>query len=123
MTGKKLIVLALLVVVAATVAIAADQPTGGMAVGQSRTITLYEPAVVGGTTLPAGNYAVKHTMEGDNHIMVFSQKDGKATAKVNCKMVPLEKKAERSAQTFASSDQGRSLTSLTWKGDTIRHEF
>ena len=120
---KKVIALALVVMVAALAAIAADQPTGGMAVGQSRTITLHEPALVGGVSLPAGNYAVKHTMEGDNHIMVFTQEHGKATAKVNCKMVPLPKKADRSTYAFSTGDQGRVMTGITWKGDTVTHQF
>ena len=120
---KKVFVLALVVLVAALAAIAADQTTGGMAVGQSRSITLYEPAIVGGVALPAGDYMVKHTMDGDNHVMVFTQQHGKATAKVNCKMVSLPKKAERSTFAFSTGDQGRVLNGITWKGDTVTHQF
>ncbi|HEU5450372.1 MAG TPA: hypothetical protein VFU76_00210 [Terriglobales bacterium] len=122
MTGKKLFALVVILLVA-TVTLAADQPAGGMAVGQTRNFTLFDAAQVGGTVLPAGQYKVKHTMEGESHVMVFQQIDGKATAKVNCKMVQLEKKVSIGGQTFKTENNVRVLTSITWKGDTIRHEF
>lgn len=120
---KKVLVIAMVVLVAALAAIAADQPNAGMAVGQSRNITLHEAAVVGGVTLPAGQYAVKHTMEGDAHIMVFQQVEGKATAKAACKMTPLEKKADKNSQMYSNTSKGRELTSLTFKRDTVRHDL
>ena len=122
MTSKTLIALVVLLLVA-TVTLAADQPTGGMAVGQSRNITLFDAAQVGGTLLPAGEYKITHTMEGENHVMVFQQVQGTAKAKVNCKMVSLPKKADRNLQSFSTVNNSRVLNSITWKGDTITHEF
>lgn len=122
MTGKKLFALVVILLVA-TVILAADQPAGGMAVGQTRTISLFDPAQVGGTLLPAGDYKITHTMEGDSHIMVFQQVHGNASAKVNCKMVALPKKADRSLQAFSTVDNKRVLTAITWKGDSVTHEF
>lgn len=122
MISKKLSAL-LVILLVATVTLAADQPTGGMAVGQTRNITLFEPAQVGGTLLPAGPYKVMHTMEGENHVMVFKQAQGTATAKVNCKMVPLAKKADQSQVSFNTENNTRVVTSIVWKGDTVAHQF
>lgn len=122
MTGKKLFTLVVILLVA-TVTLAADQPTGGMAVGQTRNVTLFDAAQVGGTLLPAGEYKITHTMDGENHIMLFKQVHGNATAKVNCKMVPLPKKADRSQQSFSTENNTRVLSAITWKGDTVTHQF
>jgi hypothetical protein len=36
-------------------------------------VTLQEPIKIGDVVLPKGKYKVQHTMEGENHIMVFTQ--------------------------------------------------
>jgi len=95
-------------------------------VADSRTINLTTPARVGGVLLPQGNYKVRHTMEGQDHIMVFRQLDARkpVEARVKCQLVPLTKKADRDEQTFVlNAAKERVLHTLVFRGDTAQHVF
>ena len=102
--------------------LASDAPKA-MGVGQTRNITFVNPAKVGDAVLPAGDYKVEHVMEGENHIMVFKTLNNEAKARVNCKMIELQKKADQSTQEFVNEGGQRTLKGLTFKGDTYRHQF
>jgi hypothetical protein len=95
-------------------------------VADSRNIVITAPTLVGGVLLPKGSYQVLHTMEGQDHIMVFKQLKTKtpAEARVKCQLVPLPKKAERDEQVFViNAANQRVLHTLVFKGDSAQHVF
>ena len=71
----------------------------------SRQITFDNPMRVGDVVLPSGEYQVLHTMDGDNHIMVFKQlrTSKPAEAKVKCTLVPLPRKRTRLRRRMSST--------------------
>lgn len=50
---------------------------------------------IGSAVLPAGEYVVRHTMEGQDHIMVFRQVQTKQEFKVKCTLVALQKRPRK----------------------------
>jgi hypothetical protein len=95
-------------------------------VADTRNITITSPTRVGGVLLPKGDYKVLHTMEGQNHIMVFTQLKGKKPieARVKCQLVPLPQRSDRDEQTFVvNAAKERVLRTLVFRGDTAEHVF
>ena len=92
MRSIKLLTVAIIFVLAMTVLVQAGPNKFGVA--DSRNITFENPIRVGDVVLPKGEYKVLHTMDGDNHIMVFTQQGGKnpVEVKVKCTLVPLTAK-------------------------------
>ena len=88
-------------------------------------VTFVAPIRVGGALLPAGDYLVRHTMEGENHIMVFeSVKTKTVEAKAHCKLVPLTEKAAESRTVYEmNATNERVLQELVFRGDTAKHVF
>jgi lipopolysaccharide export LptBFGC system permease protein LptF len=121
MSQKSLIaaLLAVMTVVACVSMAAKDNPMG---IAEKQTITFSAPTVVGGTLLPAGQYNVLHQMNGQTHVMVFKQINGKAEAQANCNLVPLKTKAERTEQRFTTNAKNeRVLQEMTFTGDKATH--
>jgi hypothetical protein len=88
-------------------------------------VTFVAPIRVGTTLLPAGDYVVRHTMEGEEHIMVFQSENSKTPeVKVKCTLVRLAQKADHN-QTVYSLDANnvRTLQELVFRGDTAKHVF
>ncbi len=83
------------------------------------------PIRVGTTLLPAGEYIVRHTMEGQDHIMVFDSVKGKGPeVKAKCTLVPLAQKAERTTNAFQmNAANERVLVELVFQGETAKHVF
>jgi len=95
-------------------------------IADSSRLTLYESIRVGDTLLPSGDYQVLHTMDGDHHIMVFKQLNSKrpTEARVQCQLVPLQKKAERTETSYLlNAANERVLHTLVFKGDSAQHVF
>jgi hypothetical protein len=95
-------------------------------VADSRTITFNDPIRVGDTLLPSGDYQVSHVMDGNQHIMIFKQlKSSRSTeVRVQCQLVPLQKKAERTEKVYVlNAANERVLRSLTFQGDSAQHVF
>ncbi|HKS75327.1 MAG TPA: hypothetical protein VJQ82_19120 [Terriglobales bacterium] len=96
-------------------------------VADSRTINFQNPMRIGDVLLPVGEYQVLHTMEGDNHIMVFKQINAKTTpaeARVKCTLVPLNAKADQTQQIYVvNAANERVLHELIFRGDTAKHVF
>ena len=114
-----ILIAALLVVGAATMLSAKDNPMG---IAQKQEITFTAPTMVGGSLLPAGDYTVLHQMQGTEHIMIFKQLNGKAEAKAKCNLVPLTEKAKTTAQTYtANAKNERVLVEMTFRGDSVKH--
>ncbi|HLV86049.1 MAG TPA: hypothetical protein VKV39_03670 [Candidatus Sulfotelmatobacter sp.] len=88
-------------------------------------ITFISPVRIGDTLLPAGQYTIRHTMQGDTHIMVFQSENRKvAEVKAECKLVPLPKKADRTQTLFATNAAKELvLQELVFRGDSAKHVF
>jgi len=104
------------------VATAADKNLGIRDVGR---VTFVAPVRVGTTLLPAGDYVVRHTMDGQEHIMVFQPARGKGPeVKVKCTLVPLTEKAAQTQQIYSlNAANERVLQELVFRGDTAKHVF
>ncbi len=121
MSQKRMIavLLAVIAVFACASMAAKDNPMG---IADKQNITFTAPTLVGGTLLPAGNYNVIHQMNGQTHVMIFKQINGKAEAKANCNLVPLKTKAERTEQTYSTNAKNeRVLQDMTFAGDKATH--
>ena len=78
---------------------------------------------VGATVIPAGDYTVRHTMEGQDHLMMFTRTGKKDVFKVKCTLVALERKASQDQQTVEVSGNERVLRELIFAGDSAKHVF
>jgi hypothetical protein len=81
------------------------------------------PVHIGSSVLPAGQYVVRHTMEGQDHIMVFKRTGGKEEYKAKCSLVALDKKAPRDQVTYQVSGTEKVLQEMVFQGDTAKHVF
>lgn len=83
------------------------------------------PVRVGAALLPAGKYTVRHTMEGQDHVMVFQLAGSKASeVKAKCIMVQLGKKADQTRTVYeVNTSNERVLRELVFRGDTAKHVF
>lgn len=88
-------------------------------------VTFVAPIRVGGSLLPAGEYVVRHTMEGSDHVMVFQSVNHKhADVKATCQLVQLGNKAEQTRTVYALNGANeRVLQELVFGGDTVKHVF
>ena len=95
-----------------------------MGIHDVNSVTFVAPIRVGTVLLPAGEYVVRHTMEGQDHIMVFKSVQGKDEVKVKCTLVPLAKKADQSEEIYEiDASNERVLQELVFRGDTAKHVF
>lgn len=114
-----LIAMLVLVLGGAAVLSAKDNSMG---IAPKQDILFTAPTVVGGTLLPAGSYKVIHEMQGNEHIMIFKQIDGKAGAKAKCNLVPLGAKASQTEQRYTENAKNEHvLVEMTFRGDTAKH--
>ncbi len=98
--------------------------TNSMGVRDVSHVTFVAPVRVGAVVMPAGDYVVRHTMEGDNHVMVFQRAHSKDEFKVKCTLVPLPGKAQRNQTVYQlSAGNERVLQELIFQGDTAKHVF
>jgi len=88
-------------------------------------VTFAAPIRVGGTLLPAGEYVVRHTMEGADHVMVFQSLNHKhPDVKAKCQLVQLGNKADQTRTVFElNAAKERVLQELVFGGDTAKHVF
>ena len=124
MRAIKLLTVAIIFVLGMTVLLQAGQNKFGVA--DARNITFENPIRVGNVVLPKGEYKVLHTMDGDNHIMMFTQQGGKnpAEVKVKCTLVPLTAKATTTEKFYVlNASNERVLRELVFRGDTAKHVF
>jgi hypothetical protein len=121
MSQKRMIavVLAVVTVFACTAVMAKDSSMG---IAENQIITFTGPTLVGGTVLPAGKYNVTHEMNGQTHVMIFKQINGKAEAKSNCNLVPLKEKAQQTSQRYTTNANNQHvLQEMTFAGDKATH--
>lgn len=110
----------LFVLVLSIVALAADNKMG---IRDVRRVSFPDQVKIGATLLPAGEYVVRHSMEGENHIMAFENVANKDVFKVKCTLVPLPKKVERDQSVYEISGNVKVLHELEFRGDTAKHVF
>ena len=114
----------MLVVLAATVSVQAKENSLGVA--DVSKIVFVSPVRVADVLLPAGEYEVRHSMQGDSHLMVFKQlnKAKPIEATVNCHLVPLDRKADHTETTYIlNASEERVLQKLIFRGDRAEHVF
>jgi hypothetical protein len=89
MRSSTILVLAVVCVLA--LAVVASTETNKYGVADVQKITFTGPVLIRGTLLPAGEYEVRHTIQGEDHIMVFQQLhvEKPAQAQVKCTLVPM----------------------------------
>jgi hypothetical protein len=94
-------------------------------VADMQQLTLSEPTAVAGVVLPKGEYKVEHTMQGEDHIMVFTQLrvSTPATAKAKCQLVKLASKADRTQIMYERKGDTRVLQEMIFRGETAKHVF
>lgn len=98
--------------------------TNSMGVRDVSNVTFVAPVRVGTVVLPAGDYVVRHTMEGENHVMVFQRAHSKDVFKVKCTLVPLPNKAQKNQTVYElTAGNERVLQELVFQGDTAKHVF
>ncbi len=120
---KMLAVLAVFVMVVGAVSVAKTNQYG---VSDVQTVTFTGPVWVGEVLLPEGQYDVRHTMDGANHVMVFRKMASfkKMEAKVNCTLVPLTETATKSERMYTTNNaKEQVLTQMVFKGDKAKHVF
>lgn len=96
-----------------------------LGIHDSAKIVLHTPTRVAGALLPAGEYIVRHTMEGQEHVMVFQSVNHKVQdVKAKCQLVQLDKKADQTRTVYQLNAQNeRVLQELVFAGDTAKHVF
>lgn len=116
----------LVIVVVLAVTALASAKTNKYGVSDVRKVTFTAATRVGDALLPQGDYEVRHVMEADNHIMVFTKLGGgkAAEARVKCNLVPLKKKLDRDEVVYVvNAANERVLQTLRFGGDLAEHEF
>lgn len=120
---RSLKALGILMCVLALGSIAMAGPQNSMGIREVSHVTFDMPTQVGTALLPAGDYVVRHTMEGQEHVMVFQQ-HGKDQVKVKCSLVPLPQKARQTLTIYKqTADNQRVLQELVFRGDSAKHVF
>jgi hypothetical protein len=115
--------IALLVCVLALVPFAAAKNEFG--IHDMGRVTFHSPTRVAGNLLPAGEYVVRHTMEGQEHVMVFEAVNHKVEPiKAKCQLVQLAGKADQTRTVYeVNGANERVLQELVFAGDTAKHVF
>ena len=121
MRSLKFVGLLVCVLALGAIAMAGDNSMG---IRETNSVTFVAPIRVGTVVLPAGEYVVRHTMEGQEHVMVFQQLLGKDLVKVKCTLVPLSQKADHNQTIYElTASNERVLQELVFKGDSAKHVF
>jgi hypothetical protein len=98
--------------------------TNKMGIHDVSRVSFDSPVRIGSTVLPAGDYVVRHTMEGEEHVMSFERLNHKDVFKVKCTLVPLPHKAATDQSLIdTTSTNERVLRELIFAGDTAKHVF
>ncbi len=103
----------------------ASAKENSMGVREVYHVTFVETVHVGTAVLPAGDYTVRHSMQGQDHYMEFQAKGKKgADVKVKCTLVPLEGKADKNQTVYSlNASNQRVLQEMVFKGDNAKHVF
>lgn len=121
MHSLKAMTLIVCILALASFAVAANN----LGIHETGKVVFHSPTRVGTSLLPAGEYVVRHTMEGEEHVMVFQATNHKGQdVKVKCQLIKLEKKADQTRTVFQlNAANERVLQELVFAGDTAKHVF
>jgi len=113
------------VVVCVLVVVPLATAGGDMGIRETGRVDFASPTRVAGTLLPAGEYVVRHTMEGQEHVMVFQSVNHKVQdVKAKCQLVQLGNKADQTRTVYQlNAANERVLQELVFAGDTAKHVF
>jgi hypothetical protein len=105
--------------------IATAAAPSNLGVSNVRHVTFAAPVRVGNALLPAGDYEVRHVMQGEDHIMVFKHLKSKDNeVKVSCTLVPLSQRAYQTSTVYELNVANeRVLRELVFRGDSAKHVF
>jgi hypothetical protein len=120
--SKWLIAVAVCAMTLAATAMASAMP----GVADLQKISFDSPIRIGATLVPAGNYEVRHVMEGEDHIMVFHDMNRKKApeVRIKCTLVPLGQKADETQKIYSiNAAKEQVLQELVFRGDTAKHVF
>ncbi len=120
---KPVFILAICVVFLGVIAYAGQNSLG---VSDRYRVTFTEKVRIAETVLPSGDYDIRHVMEGNDHIMVFTQVGVRKPAEVRakCTLVPLPEKAAETQRIYQlNAANERVLHELIFKGDRAKHVF
>jgi hypothetical protein len=121
MRSLKVLAILMCVLALGSIAVAGEN---NMGVRDVSYVTFVAPMRVGQALLPSGDYVVRHTMEGQEHVMVFQKVHSKDEIKVKCTLVPLTKKADQNATIYQlNASNERVLQELVFSGDSAKHVF
>ena len=98
---------------------------GNPGMHETGTVAFANPVRVGGTLLPAGEYMIRHSMEGQEHMMIFQALNHKVQdVKVKCQLVQLGAKAHDTRTVYElNASNERVLHELVFAGDSVKHVF
>lgn len=114
--------LGILLLVCGAVAFAKDNNTLG--IHEVSHVRFESTVHIGANVLPAGEYAVHHTMAGEEHVMVFKRNGDKQEYKVKCNLVKLGKKAQQDQVIYTlSATNEKTVQELIFRGDSAKHVF
>jgi hypothetical protein len=116
------ILVLLCLIMLGAVAVAENQ----LGVADTYRVNFSEKVLVADTMLPAGNYEIRHVMEGSDHIMVFRQLGTRKPVEVRakCTLVPLSTKATENQKIYTlNATNQRVLHELIFRGDLAKHVF
>jgi hypothetical protein len=89
-------------------------------------VSFSDPVRVADVLLPSGDYEIRHSMHGEDHIMVFRQLRTRKPVelKAKCTLVVLPEKAASSQKIYGlNAANERVLRELIFKGDKAKHVF
>jgi hypothetical protein len=118
---KAIGIISLCVLALSLAALAGEKSLG---VADVRHITFSDPVRIGTTLFKPGEYEVRHTMAGEEHIMLFKIVGTKDQIKVKCTLVPLTQKADQTRTVYElDAANTRVVRELVFRGDTAKHVF
>lgn len=114
-------VVAVLLFALASIAFAKENKLG---ISETNRVTFDTAVRIGTELLPAGEYVVHHTMEGQDHVMVFQRLRSKQEYKVKCTLVAVPKKIEKDQNSYqVNANNERVLLEMQFRGDLAKHVF
>ena len=129
------VMVAAMVVLSTTVAAAADQQV--IKVGKKGEVMLDQETQVGDLTLKPGHYQMQHRVDGEDHMIHFTELKGvhrnpsyqsspTGTAhpgEVKCRLEPMNAKASETRVTLSTEGGVRRITRIEIQGENVAHVF